>query len=120
MATTKIGRLASSVDLLAAQLPDADSRRAELRSRIVTLGQECGCAMGGVFLAGAAVLTIAYFLATGLPSVGSGVLAIGSVFVASLLGKLVGLGVARVKLLAIRHALTSRLSSFEVEHVHLH
>lgn len=115
-----IVRLASSVDALAAQLSDTDTRRAELRSRIATLGRECGCTMGGVFFAVAAMLTIAYFLATGLPSVGSGLLAIGFVFAASLLGKLVGLGVARIRLLALRHALTSRLSSLEVEHVHLH
>lgn len=76
--------------------------------------------MGGVFFAGAAMLTVAYFLATGPPSVGSGLLAIGFVFAASMLGKLVGLSVARIRLLALRRALTTRLSSLEVERVHLY
>ena len=120
MASAKTMSLARSVDALAALLPDADPRKAAFRSRIATLSQECGCTMGGVFFAGASVLAVAFFIATGQVSIGSGLLAIGFVFGASLFGKLVGLSAARIKLLALRSALTTRLSSLEVDHVHLH
>jgi hypothetical protein len=120
MASAKTMSLAGSVDALAARLPDADPSKAELRTRIATLAQECGCTMGAVFFAGASVVAVAYFLATGQLGIGPGLLAIGFVFAASLLGKLVGLSVARIRLLALRGSLTTRLSSFEVECVHLH
>lgn len=120
MAVARTITLASSVDALAAQLPDGDPRKAEFRSRTATLAQECGCTMGGVFFVGASVLAVASFIAAGQLSIGSGLLSIGFVFAAALLGKLVGLGLARIRLLALRHALTTRLSSSEVDHVQLH
>ncbi len=109
--------LASRVDALAARLPSGDPRRAELRARIATLGDECGCRMAGVFLAGAAGLTVAYLLAVQRLSLASSLLALGFVFAMTLLGKLVGLSMARVRLLSLRRSVLRRLSAPEVPHV---
>lgn len=112
--------LARNVDALTARLPNGDPRKAELRSRIAILSGECGCRMAGAFLVGATALTVAYFVAVRRPSPGSALLAVGFVLAMSLLGKLVGLSVARIRLLALRRSVLRRLSSREVRHVHLH
>jgi hypothetical protein len=112
--------LARRVDALARRLPDEDPRRAQARARIAALAGECGCTLGGVFLAVAAVLAVAYFAAGGRVAAGPVLLALGLVLAASLLGKLVGLGVARLRLLALRRSLSRRIASPEVRHVHLH
>jgi len=105
---------------IAAQLPESDPRIVEIRSRMASLANECGCTMGGTFFAAAVALAVTYFLIAGRPDLGSGLLAIGFVFVASVVGKLVGLSVARIRLLWLRRVLTARLASVEVSHVHLH
>lgn len=105
---------------LAAQLPESDPRIGESRSRIASLANECGCTMGGTFFAAAVAVSVTYFLIAGAPDLGSGLLAIGFVFVASVVGKLVGLSVARIRLLWLRRVLTARLASVEVSRVHLH
>ena len=99
---------------------EGDSRIGEIRFRIARLANECGCAMGGTFLAIAVTTSIAYFLVAGEPGLRSGLLAIGFVFVASMVGKFVGLGVARIRLLWLHRVLTARLASVEMSHVHLH
>jgi VIT1/CCC1 family predicted Fe2+/Mn2+ transporter len=113
-------KLASAIDALAARLPDSDPRKSEFRSRSAALGQECACAMGGLFLIGAAVLAIGYFATTKQLSTASALVAIGLVFVASLMGKLVGLAVVRIRLLTLRRAIARRLSKNEARHVHMH
>ena len=112
--------LARHVDGLAAQLPNVDPRKAELRSRIAILSDECGCRMSGVFLLGAAGLAVAYLLAVRELSPGSALLAFAFVFAMGLLGKLVGLSVARLRLLAVRRSVLRRLSAGEVRDVQLH
>jgi len=115
-----MAKLASSVDALAAGLPDSDPHRAALRTRAATLGQECGCAMSGTFLVTAAALVAGYFASMGSLNLVSGLSAVGFVFVASLAGKLAGLAVARLRLLTLRRKILRRLSGNEVRHVHVH
>ncbi len=112
--------LASSIDGLAAHLPDSDPRKGEFRSRAATLGQDCACATGGFFLIGATALAIGYFLTTRQLSMTSALVAIGFVIGASLMGKFVGLAVVRIRLLTLRREVTRRLSGNEVRHVHVH
>jgi hypothetical protein len=112
--------LARHVDALAARLPNVDPRKAELRARIARLSGECGCRMSGIFLLGAAGLTVAYLLALRELSLGSALLAFAFVFAMGLLGKLVGLGVAQLRLLAVRRSVLRRLSAGEVRDVQLH
>jgi len=113
-------KLVSSIDALAAGLPDSDPRKAAFRSRAATLGQECACAMSGFFLIGAAALAIGYFVAFGQPSLTSVPIAVGLVLATPMLGKLIGLAVVRLRLLTLRREVKRRLSEQEVCDVHLH
>ena len=92
----------------------------ELRARLASLAAECGCTMGGVFLGIALVAAILYFLVTGAPGLQSGLAALGLIFLASVTGKLVGIGAARIRMARLRRMLTARLSTTESRHVHLH
>lgn len=76
--------------------------------------------MSGVFLVAATALISAYFVVTRQPSIATGLLAIGLVFAMSLLGKVVGLMVARLRLLAVRRVVERRLSESQVRHVDVH
>jgi hypothetical protein len=102
-------RLADSVDALARRLPDDDPRRGEFRARIAALANDCGCTMGGIFLVAATVLAIGYFVLGGRLGIGQIAIAIGFALLASFVGKGVGLGIARLRLLWLRRALTARL-----------
>ena len=101
--------LAASVDALARRLPDDDPRRGELRARIAALANDCGCTMGGIFLVAATVPAVGYLVLGGRLGIGQIAAAIGFVLLASFVGKGIGLGIARVRLLWLRRALTARL-----------
>jgi hypothetical protein len=104
----------------AAQRPERDPGIAELRSRVASLASDCGCSMGGIFLAAALTGAAIYFLIAGGLGLSSGLLALAFVFAASVIGKLVGLAVARIRMLRLRRMLAARLASLEGSHVHLH
>jgi hypothetical protein len=104
--------LANRVDALAVQLPDADPRKAQLRKHIASLADECGCRMAGSFFVAAAALVIGYLVTTGMQA-GAAVVGMGLVVAASLVGKAIGLGVARLRLRLLERRLTGRLSSVE-------
>jgi hypothetical protein len=114
--------LADRVDGLAARLPDDDPRKGADRARIAALADECGCRMGGMFFFAAAAVGVAYLVAIGPFSPWTAALAAGVALAASLLGKLIGLGVARLRLLWLERLLTARLSdgSSEVTRVDVH
>src|SRR5205823_12877452 len=105
---------------LAPQQTESDARIGEIRSRIARLATECGCNMGGIFFAVAVPLVVTYFLIAGGLSLGSGLLAIGFIFVASVVGKLIGLSLARIRMLLLRRILAVRVAAMEVSRVHLH
>jgi hypothetical protein len=97
-----------------------DPRSSEIQSRIARLASDCGCAMGGVFSTVTLVAVTVYFLGIGPLDWSSGMSAIALVFVSSLLGKLFGLLVARIRILWLRRLLETRRESVEVSHVHMH
>jgi hypothetical protein len=68
----------------------------------------------------ASALALAWFIVAGGFGPGSALVAIGFVFAVSAVGKLIGLGVARIQLLWLRRALTARLASVEVSRVDMH
>ncbi|WP_421994644.1 hypothetical protein [Reyranella sp.] len=115
-----MAKLAGSVDALAAALPDTDPVKPRLRARAVTLGQECGCAMSGAFFAGAALLAAGHFVFFGSLTPGSAATAVGLVFAAAAAGKVAGVAVSRLRLLALRRTIARRLASNGGRHVHLH
>jgi hypothetical protein len=104
--------LANRIDALATRLPEADPRKAEFRRRIAALADECGCEMSGAFIAVALVLSAAYLLLVGV-GLGSAIGAIVFVLVAGVVGKAIGLGVARLRLLWLGRVLAARLSSVQ-------
>ena len=103
--------LANRVDALAIQLPEGDPRKAEFRRLIAALADECGCTMGGIFLVAATVVAIGWFVVNGGFGIGSAAIAGILVFAASLVGKAIGLGIARIRMLRLRHELAARLAS---------
>jgi hypothetical protein len=76
--------------------------------------------MGGIFLAIAFVAAVLYFLVVGGLGLRSGLSALGLIFLASVTGKLVGLGAARLRMFRLRRMLAARLTAIEGSHVHLH
>jgi hypothetical protein len=105
--------LANRIDALAVRLPETDPRKAEFRRRIATLADECGCTMGGAFFVAAAALTLGYFVVKGGVDAGSALGGAVFVFAAALMGKAIGLGMARVRLLWLGRVLAVRLASVE-------
>ena len=97
-----------------------EPRVEQLRARLATLAAECGCTMGGVFLALALVAAILYFLVRGSLGLQSGLAALGLIILASIVGKLVGIGAARIRMVKLRRMLAARLTTIEESHVHLH
>jgi hypothetical protein len=103
-------KAARRADAVARQLPDIDAGKARTRADIARLGNECGCALGGVFLVAATLLVAAYtvfFDAFGARLV---VLGVVFVFAASLVGKLVGVLIAVTRLTVIRQRLAARVA----------
>jgi hypothetical protein len=100
--------------------PHAEPRIEELRARLASLAAECGCTMGGIFLAIALVAALLHFLIRGGLGLQSGLAAGGLIFLASITGKLVGLGAARIRMVRLRRMLTARLTAAEDSHVHVH
>jgi hypothetical protein len=102
---TMLKKAARRADALAKLLPDADPRKATTRADIARLGNECGCAVGGVFLIVASLLVGAYAMLVGAFGARLVVPAIVFVFVASMLGKLTGVLIAVARLNLIRRRL---------------
>lgn len=108
------------LDALVTLLPESHSRKEEIRTRIAKLANECGCNLGGVFFAAAMAAAVIYFLIAEGVGLGSVLVAAGLVFVTSIVGKFVGLYLARIRLLLLRRVLRARLASVGANRVHLH
>ena len=109
-----------AIDVLLAQMPADDAEAAALQWRARAYSQECGCAMGAVFLSASLVLALIYFAATGNLGVRSGMAGVTFVFLASMFGKGAGLVLARSKLALLRWSLARRLQRAGPRHVYMH
>ena len=112
--------IATLVDDLLTGISRDDPERFELVARARKHSRDCGCAMGGAFLGVAVLLTLVYVAATLEVSV-RGVFA-GALFVvvAALLGKLIGLLLAWVKLVVLYRSLSRRSQRAATGHVYVH
>ena len=112
--------IASLVDDLLALISRDDPERVELVARARKHSRDCGCAMGGAFLGIAVLLTLGYLAAT--PDVSARSVLAGALFVVitTLLGKLLGLLLAWVKLVVLYRSLSRRLGRGGTDHVYLH
>ena len=104
-------RAARRADALARLLPDTDPAKARTRADVARLGNECGCAMGGVFLIVASLLVASYAVLVGELGARLVVLGLVFVFVASLLGKLTGILIAVARLGVIRRRLIGHVAA---------
>lgn len=105
-----MNRAAGRADAVARLLPDTDPSKATDRARIARLGNECGCAMGGAFLIAASLLFAGYAVVFGELGVRLVVFGVVFVFVASMLGKLIGILIAIARLGVIRRGLAGRVA----------
>jgi hypothetical protein len=93
---------AFSLEALLAALPDQRERLRPYIDKAHAYSAECGCALGGAFMVAATGALIPYgMLLHGFA--GRGVVisvleAVGFVFAATIIGKFVGVGIARVRL----------------------
>jgi hypothetical protein len=100
-----VKQVARRADAVARLLPDTDARKATIRADIARLGNECGCALGGVFLVVATVLVTSYAVAAGELGVWSVARGVLVVLAASMLGKLAGILIAVARLTLLRRRL---------------
>jgi len=112
--------IAPLVDDLLVDISRDDPERVELVARARKHSRDCGCSMGAAFLGVAVLLTLAYLAATLEVSV-RGVFA-GALFVvvATLLGKLIGLLLAWVKLVVLYRSLLRRSQRAAAGHVYVY
>jgi hypothetical protein len=109
------------IDVLLARFPTADPERVAIGARASAYSRDCGCKMGALFLAGALLLVVVYFLWVGAVSFRTGVAGIVFIFVAAVSGKAAGLGLASLKLALLRRSVLQKLQSERsLEHVHMH
>jgi hypothetical protein len=112
--------IAALVDDLLAHVPRDDPERAELVARARKYSRDCGCAIGGAFLGAALLLALAYLAATQDVSVRSLVGGPLGVFVATVVGKLIGLLLAWVRLVVLYRSLARGLRRAAADHVYVH
>lgn len=102
----------SVLDRLLRSLPDERERLRPYVDRAKALSSECGCSMGGAFMVAALALVIGYEVTHGGPARGHVIVGLlrdaAIVFSAGIAGKLMGLGIARVRLAWLYHEVRVR------------
>jgi hypothetical protein len=102
-------RVAFEIDRLLAKVPPDDPAKAMFQARARAYSRECGCKLGGIFLAVSWVLGLAYFAARGELGLRTGIASFIFAVFASVLGKLTGLLLASVRLALLRRSLSKNL-----------
>lgn len=115
-------RTARTVDGLLARLPSDDPERPALEARASGYARACGCSTGALFLVASTIVAAVYFAAGGELAFQTVLASIGFVVAASLLGKLVGLAAATLRLRLLGRSIDRRLRRQEgpLGHVHVH
>jgi hypothetical protein len=99
----------------------ADAHAGDVRHVAARLADDCGCAMGGIFLWAALLLGGPAYVVTHDARPLSFLVAVAGVVVAAALGKLVGVGIATLRLLLLVRRLGSVAAPRRgFRHVHLH
>ncbi len=102
-----------------------ESREEILRctTRFKKYSSDCGCSMGAMFLLASVAIYLAYLVVsqdwrTHFPR--QLLFGIVLIFISSALGKLIGIGLARLKLAVLQKYLMARFPLQENHHVHMH
>lgn len=121
---TRTYRLADKAQAFLASLPEDSKDKTYYRDKIKAYSNECGCSMGATFLLGAVgVLAVYLCLATNWQDfhLTKGLLlALTSIIGSSICGKLIGIAVARVRLLMLYRSICKSFDSGGANHVHLY
>jgi hypothetical protein len=108
--TTRSFRLIDEVAALIDRLDVGPLEIARLREKAGRLEAECGCTSSGIFFLVAAATAVLYALPTGHTDLVSiGALTAGT-FVAGMVGKAFGIGVARTRLRFLKRSLQRQLA----------
>lgn len=114
-------RTTRTVDALLARLPSDDPEKPALQARASGYSRACGCSTGALFLVASTILAAVYFAAGGELAVRTVLAGIGFVLAASLLGKIVGLATATLRLRLLGRSIDRRLRhEGPLGHVHVH
>jgi hypothetical protein len=87
-----------TIDELIARMPSGSSEINNIRRRVIAFRNDCGCSMSGAFLIACALSELVYFPLHGVHHVRSILIGIALIIVSALVGKLLGIGVARLRL----------------------
>jgi multidrug efflux pump subunit AcrB len=98
-------RTVTSVDALIARIPADDPAYAQARDRARSFAQDCGCSMGATFMAVAMAVAIVRWIIVPSFEPAGALYALGSVVTAAVVGKAVGLALARVRLSLLQRSL---------------
>jgi hypothetical protein len=113
--------MARTVDGLIARLPPDDPDKEVLQARAARYGRACGCSAGAFFLTAATLLVAAYFAFAGDLGVLSALAGLGVVVAATIVGKLVGMSLATLRMGMLRRSVDRRLRRHGGPgHVHVH
>lgn len=115
-----MARTSAAIGELATQLGLDPSERAEVHARMDRYNRDCGCALGGVFTVAALLTVVVYIAVTAAFAIGVIGAGIAFVFASSLLGKVLGLAVAAVRLGLLRRSLSRRARLRGESHVYVH
>jgi hypothetical protein len=116
-----MARTSAAIDQLVGQLALESSERSDVQARTARYNRECGCSLGGLFMVAALLAAVAFIVVTADFSIGVAGAGIAFVIVTSLLGKVLGLVVASVRLGMLRRSLLRRVRRVRGEgHVYVH
>jgi len=116
-----MARTSSAIGELVAQLALEPAERADVQARMTRYNRECGCAMGGAFMVAALLAVLLYIAVTAAFAIGVIGAGIAFVLISSLLGKVLGLTVASVRLELLRRSLSRRVRRiWRKSHVYVH
>lgn len=114
----------SILDYLLQTRPDKREELLPYVAKVKQYSNECGCSLGGKFLGAAFLLCALRFLLAGPAAFRNParqfLFAILFVFFASMAGKLIGIGLAKLRLAHLHRQLIQRYGLKGAQNVHLH
>jgi hypothetical protein len=113
-------RTAAAIAGLLDEMAADDPQRAVLEARASRYVGECGCKLGSVFLAVASIVVPVLIGFRGDVSVGVVVVGVLAVFASSVVGKVLGLLIALVRLMFLHASLSRRVGVARAGYVELH
>ncbi len=103
-------RLAETYSLVSL-LPIGNDEAAELRRRAINLDEECGCDWSAIYFLAALIGGIVYLLGPGRLNAIDVTIAVVLTLIAAIVGKASGIGLARLRLIALNRSLRGRLAT---------